>query len=181
MDGSARGQRFWYSHACRRVRYPPQIVIRYQANVQVNDRIVRIVCILAFTGLSIVYWRVIYRNYWILKDGVQSTGIVTEVDRGAAIHYRYVVRETTYFGYGRREYRNHMDIEVGVDGNSVVWYSSSHPWLSVANRPTTVLFALPWIVIVMGLDLLCIVGLVKSWATPSSSKARPRRSLRSGA
>jgi len=78
-------------------------------------------------------------NYWVMNDGQQGMAIVTSVlwTGHNAVAYRYSVNQHDYTGEDSRNRDHPKYARVGVGEHSVVYFSSSHPWLSKLNRPRT--------------------------------------------
>ena len=90
-------------------------------------------------------------NYWLLRDAQKGTAIVTkELWSGHnAVGYRYVVDQKQYSGHSGRNWQDKSYSKVQVGEESVVYFSASHPWLSLLYMPRAVLEGLPVIIIVL--------------------------------
>jgi hypothetical protein len=122
-----------------------------------------IAAVVVTTTFAVMYWRETRERYWILHDGVRSTARVTSEGGHDTIHYTYSAAGTSFSGRGPRDYRDERYAHVGIGGESVVWYSASHPWISTPRWPDSVLIGLPWIVVVTLVDLLFVALLLLSW------------------
>jgi hypothetical protein len=80
-----------------------------------------------------------WKKYWILKDGQQGTAIVTKVlwTGHNAVAYKYQFNQTEYEGEGARNHQDPRYAHVMAGEQSIVYFSASHPWLSLLNRPRT--------------------------------------------
>ena len=130
--------------------------------------------VVVLTFFAFMYCRHARENYWILRDGIQTTAKVTGEGTHNTIDYTYRVGGTTYSGNGHREYREGLP-RVTTGGESVVWYSASHPWLSTPRRPDAVFVGFPWLVIVVAMDFLCgPVLLILTWRAEARMEQRER-------
>lgn len=102
----------------------------------------------ALLALLLVYYFVIgparelWLNYWLIRDGQQGVAVITKAHwagHGVFI-YRYCVNQKTYTGQDHRSYRNPKYANVMAGEETVVYFSSSHPWLSAINMPQGVMF-----------------------------------------
>lgn len=112
--------------------------------------------------------REVWANYWILRDGRQVRGVITGEPlfaNGTTCIYHYRVNGKTYDGQGSQSLQYPGDVHV-VEGRAVtVFFSSSHPWLSVLRWPPGVMFGgLPVVLFVWLIE----VGLVTTFVKPSS-------------
>ena len=120
--------------------------------------------VVLWTMLAVWYWGDVRERYWILHDGVRTIGHVTGEGGHNVIYYTYRAAGTRFSGGGPRDYRDERYAHVGVGGESVVWYSASHPWISTPCRPDSVLDgSLMGIFIVTLVDLFFVGLLVLSW------------------
>jgi len=95
--------------------------------------------------------RELWRNYWLIRDGQQGVAVITKprwAGHGVLI-YQYCVNQKTYTGQDHRSYRNPKYADVMAGEKTVVYFSSSHPWLSAINMPPGVMFGgLPVVLLV---------------------------------
>ena len=94
-----------------------------------DEWIVRIsfLALAIFFGYSFIF-RVSYymwTAYWLTVDAKQTTALITKV-HGQGVNYKYSVDGKEYYSESQRNWEN----DVGVGHESIVLYSSSHPWLS---------------------------------------------------
>lgn len=118
--------------------------------------------------------RLAWRNYWLCKDGQRGIAMVTlELWTGHnAVAYRYRVRGVDYTGSGRRSWQDPKYSKVIVGGNSVVYYSQSHPWLSSLNRQFS---SLP-----PGLPVLIIVWVLEGFLILTALNPNSRHAFKIG-
>lgn len=102
----------------------------------------------ALLALLLAYYFVIgpvrelWLNYWLIRDGQQSLAIITHAHwagHGVFV-YRYRVNQKTYKGQDYRSYQNPKYANVLPGQETIVYFSSSHPWLSAINMPPVVMF-----------------------------------------
>lgn len=125
--------------------------------------------ILAIALGQFLYLRVrsAWTNYWLLSDAKQGTAIVTkELWSGHdAVGYEYVVDQKQYSGHSGRNWRDQKKVQVGEE--AVVYFSASHPWLSLLYMPRGVLEGLPVVIIALALEVFAVVTMIKpksGWA-----------------
>jgi len=104
-----------------------------------------------------------------LRDAQKGTAIVTkELWSGHnAVGYRYVVDQKQYSGHSGRNWQDKSYSKVQVGEESVVYFSASHPWLSLLYMPRAVLEGLPVIIIVLIVEAFAVVTIIKpksGWA-----------------
>ena len=106
-----------------------------------------------------------WRSYWLLKDGQQGTAIVIkELWSGhGVVAYRYRVGDKDYIGEDARSWQNPKYAHAMAGEPTVVYFSSSHPRLSLINRPRT---AMPEGLPVLALAWLLEAGLVITAINP---------------
>jgi hypothetical protein len=86
--------------------------------------------------------RELWLNYWLVGDGQQSVAVITHADwagHGVFV-YRYRANQKTYTGQDPRSYQNPKYANVLPGQETVVYFSSSHHWLSAINMPSVVMF-----------------------------------------
>src|SRR4051794_13400096 len=110
-----------------------------------------------------------WTNYWLLTDARKGTAIVTkELWSGHnAVGYQYDVDHRQYHGQSGRNWQDQKYSTVQVGEESVVFFSASHPWLSLLYMPRGVLEGLPVILIVVVFELFAVITVIKptsGWA-----------------
>jgi hypothetical protein len=81
------------------------------------------------------------------------------------VGYEYVVDQKHYSGRSGRNWKDQKEVQVGEE--SVVYFSASHPWLSLLYMPQTVLEGLPVIIIVLVLEAFAVITIIRpksGWA-----------------
>jgi hypothetical protein len=104
-----------------------------------------------------------WSEYWLLKDGKQGMAVVTkELWSGHnAVAYRYTVNYIEYAGQSGRNYRIPQYSHVLPGEQSIVYYSSSHPWLSSLRMPEVVGQGWPVILLVLCLEVLAVLTIIR--------------------
>lgn len=99
-------------------------------------------------------------NYWLLRDARQGSAIVTkELWSGHnAVGYKYFVAQEQYSGHSGRNSKDQKKVQVGEE--AVVYFSASHPWLSLLYMPNGVLEGLPVILVVLLLELFAVITII---------------------
>jgi hypothetical protein len=69
-------------------------------------------------------------QYWLNADAKQTMALITKV-HGQGVNYKYRVDGKEYNSESQRNWEH----DVGVGQESIVFYSSSHPWLSSVTTP----------------------------------------------
>jgi hypothetical protein len=116
-----------------------------------------------------IQWRSAWTNYWLLTDSREGVATITkELWSGhGQVGYTYAVDQSSYTGKSTRNWQDERYSDVPVGGVSVVYYSASHPWLSLLYKPTTLVGGLPVIIIAFGIELLLVITVVNprsKWA-----------------
>jgi hypothetical protein len=109
----------------------------------------------------------LWRDYWLVKDGQPGMAVVTKEHWAGhnVVVYQYLVGRAVYTGEDRRSLQNPKYAHVMPGEKSIVYYSSSHPWLSAIDLPQHVVIAgLP----VVLLAWLIEAGLVVTLINPES-------------
>jgi hypothetical protein len=73
---------------------------------------------------------------------------------------RYKVNQREYTGRSGRNWRDPRYSQVQVDEKSAVYFSASHPWLSLLYKPDAILEGAPVILIALVLEFLVILTIV---------------------
>jgi len=110
-----------------------------------------------------------WRNYWLLEDSQQAVAIVSKEHWSGhkLVVYQYVVNGKQYTGTSFRNWEDPRYGNVQAGGESVVYFSASHPWLSLLYKPRTVVEGLPVLIIVLVLEVFAVVTIIRpksSWA-----------------
>lgn len=114
-------------------------------------------------------------NYWLLTDSKQGTAIVTNEswwghDR---VGYKYEVAQQEFTGKDARPRHSQKDNGLQMGGQAIVYYSESHPWLSLLNKPRTVLVGFPVVVVALIIEVFALIAVVKpksGWALGSQNQ-----------
>jgi len=109
----------------------------------------------------------LWRDHWLVKDGQPGIAVVAKEHWGGhkVVVYQYRVGQTVYTGQDRRSLQNPKYAQVMPGEKSIVYFSSSHPWLSAINLPHQVVIdGLP----VVLLAWLIEAGLVITLINPKS-------------
>ncbi|PYU33229.1 MAG: hypothetical protein DMG31_09365 [Acidobacteria bacterium] len=116
-----------------------------------------------FLGWLLFGWTTdTWRSYWLRKDGQQGIAVVTkELWTGHdSVAYRYTVNEKEYAGQSMRNWREQKYSRVGLGERSVVYFSASHPWLSLLFKPDTAVEGLPVLLLVVVLEALALLTII---------------------
>lgn len=110
-----------------------------------------------------------WKNYWLLKDPQQGMAVITKEHWSGhgRVVYRYSVNSTEYSGASSRNWQDPKYSSVQSGGQSVVYFSASHPWISLLFQPRAVIEGLPGIIIVLFFEFFAIMTIIKpgsGWA-----------------
>lgn len=102
-----------------------------------------------------------WTNHWLLNDAQQGSAVVTkELWSGHnAVGYEYLVGDKEYSGRSGRNWKNQKMVQIGE--NTTVYFSASHPWLSLLYKPEVVLEGLPVTMIVLVLEVFAVITIVR--------------------
>jgi hypothetical protein len=78
--------------------------------------------------------------------------------------YRYRVGQKVYSGQDHRSWQNPKYAHVMAGENTVVYFSSSHPWLSAINLPRNV--------VIEGLPVMLVAWSIEGWSRGHSDKSQ---------
>ncbi len=74
-------------------------------------------------------------GYWLKRDAEQGIATITKEREHDVVEYKYNVDGQNYTGISQRNWDNEKYRDVGVGQESIMFYSSSHPWLSSLQTP----------------------------------------------
>jgi len=124
--------------------------------------------------------RQVWQDYWLVKDGQQTVAVITKEHWAGhdVVVYRYRVNEQEYTGQDHRSYQAPKYVRVMPGEKSVIYFSTSHPWLSAINRPRTVMVeGLPVVLLVWAIEALLIGTVINPrgrWALNLSGRSTDR-------
>ena len=116
-----------------------------------------------------------WTHYWLLQDAQKGTAIITgDLWSGHdAVGYRYVVGQNQYDGRSSRDWQDKRYSKVQMGQESPVYFSASHPWLSLLYVPRGIVDGLPVIIVVVILETLALLSIINPksrWAFSFASK-----------
>jgi hypothetical protein len=85
-------------------------------------------------GMIFSAFRGYWEDFWISRDGKPATATIIAKKSHGVYDYQFMVGGIQYVGHGQRG-RN-LDREAHIGGQTPVYLSSSHPWLSSPQMPT---------------------------------------------
>jgi hypothetical protein len=110
-----------------------------------------------------------WTHHWVLSDAQQGAALVTKEHWSGhnAVDYQYVVDQKQYNGHSVRNSKDQKKVQIGEQ--TVVYFSASHPWLSLLYKPQPedVLPGLPSILIALVLEGFAVLTLINpksGWA-----------------
>jgi hypothetical protein len=74
-------------------------------------------------------------GYWLKRDAQQGMATIAKERQHGVVDYKYSVDGQNYTGISQRNWDIEKYRYVGVGQESIVYYSSSHPWLSSLETP----------------------------------------------
>ena len=103
-----------------------------------------------------------WRNYWLLRDGQEGVAVVIADSWSGhnAVDYRYTANQKEYLGSSTRNWHQPKYSKVRAGDQSVVYFSASHPWLSLLYKPQVVIEGLPVLLIVLLVELFAVVTII---------------------
>ena len=107
-----------------------------------------------------------WRDYWLLRDAREGSALVTK-DRLShdVVDYVYAVDQKEFSGHSGRNWKDQKKVEVGE--KTVVYFSASHPWLSLLYMPEGVLEGLPFILVALVFEVFAVITIIRpksGWA-----------------
>ena len=117
------------------------------------------------------------RNYWLLRDCQEGVAVVTKKSWAGhnAVDYRYTVNQKEYFGSSMRNWQQPKYRRVRAGDQSVVYFSASHPWLSLLYKPQAIVEGLPVLLMAFLLEVCAVATIVNptsKWAFNISHEKR---------
>lgn len=109
--------------------------------------------------------RGVWKDYWLVKDGQQGVAVITKEHWAGhnVVVYQYRVGQNVYTGQDRRSLQNPKYAHVMPGEKSVVYFSSSHPWLSAIDMRRNV--GIPGLPVVL-LAWLFMAGFIATAINP---------------
>ena len=122
---------------------------------------------LAIGWFLVSYGRAARERFWVLKDPRPGKATITKDLGRGKVAYVYSVDGNEYRGksYRNREEQKYREARVGEQ--SPVYYSASHPWVSLLNKPDSTLEGLPAIVVALAMEVFLLITILKpksNWA-----------------
>jgi len=112
---------------------------------------------------------------WILKDGQQGMAIVAKVRDHNSVVYRYRIDQKEFTGADFRDSGDPRYAHVGIGERTAIYFSSSHPWLSLIKLPRSQMpEGLPFLLLVWFVAARLFIAAIKprsKWAYGPSTSA----------
>jgi hypothetical protein len=103
----------------------------------------------------------LWTDYWLAFDAQRSLAVITKEHSHGVVDYRYVVNKAEYLGCSMRNWDEPKFRDVGVGQESVVFFSSSHLWLSSLEAPGfSAHTAIPTFIVIM-LEMAFTAALIR--------------------
>jgi len=101
-------------------------------------------------------------NYWLLNDGQSGMAVITKEHWGGhgRVIYSYVVDGKPDKGTSARDWKNGISGKVQPGENSPVYFSASHPWLSLLYKPRVVVEGWPVLIVAGLLEFLIVMAAI---------------------
>jgi hypothetical protein len=108
-----------------------------------------------------------WTDYWLIKDAQKATALVTNEHWSGhnSVDYEYTVGQKRYTGHSARNPKDAKPIQPGE--KTTVYFSASHPSLSLLYLPDTILEGLPVILIVIVFEAFAVITILNpksGWA-----------------
>jgi hypothetical protein len=127
--------------------------------------------------------RQVWKDCWLVKDAQQTVAVITKEHWAGhdVVVYRYSVNGQEYTGQDRRSYEGAKYTHVMPGEKAIIYFSSSHPWLSAINRPRIVMVeGLPVILIGWAIEVLLIGTVINPrcrWALNFSGQSKTQSGI----
>jgi hypothetical protein len=132
-------------------------------------RLTALILALALGGFLFVRARSAWTFHWILSDAQEGTALVTQEHWSGhnAVDYQYTVNQRRYDGHSARNSKDPKKVQAGEQ--ATVYFSASHPWLSLLYLPQSedVLQGFPFILIVLVFEAFAVITFINpnsGWA-----------------
>jgi hypothetical protein len=144
-----------------------------------SQRIVGLAVAVALGYFFLLQARSSWISYWLRTDAQQGTARITEDYWGGhgRVVYRYDVNQKHYTGISGTNWKDPRYDNVRPGHDAIVYYSASHPWLSLLYVPDTVVEGLPVLIIAFLIELVAIVTIIRpgsGWAFDLNEKKRAK-------
>ena len=107
--------------------------------------------------------------HWVLTDAQDGTALVTQEHWSGhgSVDYQYTVGQNQFKGFSVRNPKDQKKVEIG--GQTTVYFSASHPWLSLLYKPDPedVLPGFPVILVALAFEAFAVITIIKpksGWA-----------------
>lgn len=89
----------------------------------------------AMLGSFIVsFFHICWITFWLTQDVGQTAATITNEKSHGVVNYSYTINGNQYIGQSQRNREEKEKVPVG--GRTLVYFSTSHPWLSSLQAPT---------------------------------------------
>jgi hypothetical protein len=117
-------------------------------------------------------------EYWLVMDGQTGTAYVTDIydgTHGGSFSYTYSVGQRTYTGHSKRNWRDPRYSAVEPGEHCPVYFSASHPWLSLLYPPNSVFTGWPVVLFLLMMEAIALTTIISPksrWAFNPGSEQR---------
>jgi len=122
-------------------------------------------------------------NYWLRADSQQGLATITKEYWGGhgRVVYRYAVDSREYTGVSGRNWQDPRYRNVQPGDQAVVYFSTSHPWVSLLYQPRAIVEGWPVLIVAMFFEFFAAMAVVRpgsKWAFDfGNSKSSTAKSL----
>jgi hypothetical protein len=142
----------------------------------------RLVGLVVTVGLGYFFFlqaRSGWTSYWLRTDGMEGIAKITEDYWGGhgRVVYDYDANQKHYTGISGTNWKDPRYSNARPGNEAIVYYSASHPWLSLLYIPDTIVEGLPVLIIAFLIELIAIVTIIRpgsAWAFDLTEKKRDK-------
>ncbi|SPE54233.1 hypothetical protein SBV1_1770021 [Verrucomicrobia bacterium] len=139
-------------------------------NTTANRTMVRLVTLIPTVllgSLIFSFFHGAWVNFHLMQNAQQTKALITKEHAHGVVDYKYTVEGKEYDGKGQRNWDLGIYRNVTVGEESIVYFSTSHPWMSSLEMPRVLITAWPVLLIALGMELFLVMTVINpkgKWA-----------------
>jgi len=101
-----------------------------------------------------------WKGYWLTRDGVMATAVITAEHSKGLVDYKYTVDGREFAGSGDRNWKEEKYRNVHPGDECILYYSSSHPSISSLRPPEFPPSGLPAIIVALAMEFFFVATII---------------------
>jgi len=102
----------------------------------------------------------VWTDYWLSKDGIPTTALVTRTHPKRVFDYKYAVDQKEYAGTSWMDWQDERIHALRIGEQTTVLFSSSHPWLSSMQTSRSTWAGIPFLVLMLLVECFCLAVII---------------------